>query len=262
MHAVDERSWNDFWARLWRIDHRHDIPNIHDRDKKLVAFIEHVCELKPPMKILDLACGGGDQARHFARLGYDMVGVDIAPSLIEYAGKRSEAENVEAEFITGNMFEIDYDNEFDACVVLGGSFGFKGGEDDIDLLKRIHKSLKPGGRLFLMFRTLDRLFGKSQVWFDTPQGWLLCEEVYNENLRNSSLNWYLVDGDNNVIRLQQDSQCVFDRIIQCYTLEEMENMLTEAGFESLAGYGGVDYSIPPKELPPERLKNIITGIKA
>ena len=261
MHTVEERTWNEFWAKFWRVDHRHSIPHIHEWDKNLVEFIEHVCKLTPPMKILDLACGGGDQARHFARKGYHVIGIDLAPSLVEYADTRSKTESLNAEFVANDIYNIQYNKEFDACVVLGGSFGFHGPASDYELLENINRSLKPGGRLYISFRTVDRLFGKSQVWYDTPQGWLLCEEIYDEERKESSLNWYLVDSETRVIRFKNDSDSDFDRVIRCYTLDEMESMLTDAGFVSLDSYAGVEFTIPPKDYPPERLRSIITGIK-
>jgi 2-polyprenyl-3-methyl-5-hydroxy-6-metoxy-1,4-benzoquinol methylase len=89
-----EKSWNEFWAYYWRITDRHKIPGIFEWDKKLVDFIEHVCELSPGNRVLDLGCGGGDQAKVFAQKGYEVVGIDIAPSLIEYAKKQFKENNL------------------------------------------------------------------------------------------------------------------------------------------------------------------------
>ena len=40
------------------------------------------------MKILDLGCGGGDQAKVFAGKGYHVTGIDITANLIEFAKSR------------------------------------------------------------------------------------------------------------------------------------------------------------------------------
>ncbi len=77
MLHVEEKTWNQFWAAYWRIDDRHSIPGIFEWDRQLVDFIEHVCRLSPPSRILDLGCGGGDQAKVFSRKGYDVIGISM-----------------------------------------------------------------------------------------------------------------------------------------------------------------------------------------
>ena len=47
--------------------------------------------MKAPLRVLDLGCGDGTTAIPFARLGADVVGIDIARNLVE-AGIRRAAE--------------------------------------------------------------------------------------------------------------------------------------------------------------------------
>src|SRR6516164_11743722 len=47
--------------------------------------------VKPPLRALDLGCGDGTTAVPLARLGADVVGIDIARNLVE-AGNRRAAE--------------------------------------------------------------------------------------------------------------------------------------------------------------------------
>jgi 2-polyprenyl-3-methyl-5-hydroxy-6-metoxy-1,4-benzoquinol methylase len=82
---IIEKSWEEFWAYYWRVTSRHRIPGIFEWDQKLVSLIEEKCNVCPPKRILDLGCGGGDQAKVFTERGYTVVGIDVAESLIEYA---------------------------------------------------------------------------------------------------------------------------------------------------------------------------------
>ena len=47
--------------------------------------------IKPPLRVLDLGCGDGTTAVPLARLGAEVVGIDIASNLVE-AGNRRAAE--------------------------------------------------------------------------------------------------------------------------------------------------------------------------
>ena len=47
--------------------------------------------IKPGMKILDLGCGDGTTALPAAKLGADVLGVDIASNLVEAGNRRTKA---------------------------------------------------------------------------------------------------------------------------------------------------------------------------
>src|SRR5689334_4244429 len=48
-------------------------------------------EIRPPVRVLDLGCGDGTTAVPLARMGAEVVGIDIASNLVE-AGKKRAAE--------------------------------------------------------------------------------------------------------------------------------------------------------------------------
>src|SRR6187399_1493824 len=50
--------------------------------------------IKKGMKVLDLGCGDGTTALPAARLGADVLGVDIAKNLVEAGNKRAKAEGL------------------------------------------------------------------------------------------------------------------------------------------------------------------------
>src|SRR5213595_4142570 len=47
--------------------------------------------IKPPLRVLDLGCGDGTTAVPLARLGAEVVGIDIARNLVEAGNKRAAA---------------------------------------------------------------------------------------------------------------------------------------------------------------------------
>src|SRR5215213_10203115 len=84
-------------------------------------FVERL-NLKPEMRVLDVACGSGNQSIPAARVGAKVTGVDIAPNLIEQARKWAENENLEIKFDEGDAENLPYaDGEFDVVMTMFGA---------------------------------------------------------------------------------------------------------------------------------------------
>src|SRR5215203_1931825 len=59
-------------------------------------------DLKPGMSVLDVACGNGNTSIPAALAGAGVIGVDVAPYLIEQAVQRAAEAGVSAEFDVGD----------------------------------------------------------------------------------------------------------------------------------------------------------------
>jgi SAM-dependent methyltransferase len=97
----------------------------------------------PPRTLLDLGCGTGWTSVFFARMGYDVTGVDLAPDMILAANANKARYGVEnATFVTGDFERLDYENVFD-CVALFAALHHA--EDDAAVLRGAYRALRPGG---------------------------------------------------------------------------------------------------------------------
>ena len=144
-----QREW-DWWAYHYRVVHREQIPGIRQWDDDLVEMIVHVLELRPGTRVLDLACGSGEHALRLAGRGLEVVGVDIAPSLIAHCREQAtERYLTTARFEQGDMRALDYEGEFDAVLLLSGSFGFFDEATNADVLVRMVRALRTGGRVLI-----------------------------------------------------------------------------------------------------------------
>jgi len=144
-----QRDW-DWWAYHYRVVHRSQIPGISEWDDNLVEMMVHVLDLQPGDRILDLACGSGDHARRLASRGLEVLGVEIAPSLVAYCQERALTENLtNVRFEQGDMRELAQEESFDAVLLLSGSFGFFDEATNREVLARIASALRPGGQLLM-----------------------------------------------------------------------------------------------------------------
>ena len=106
------------------------------------AFIKRL-DLKPGMKVLDVACGTGNLAIPAARMGATVTGVDIAANSVEQARQNAKAEGLSAKFDEGDAEALPYDDaSFDAVVTMFGAMFAPRPELVASELKRV---CRPGG---------------------------------------------------------------------------------------------------------------------
>ena len=101
------------------------------------------------LKVLDLGCGDGTTALPAAKLGADVLGVDIARNLVE-AGNKRAAENglANCTFQEGDASNLEQlpDHAFDLAVsVFGAMFAPK----PFEVAKEMVRLTRPGGRIVM-----------------------------------------------------------------------------------------------------------------
>ena len=105
--------------------------------------------IRPGMQVLDLGCGDGTTAVPEARLGADVLGVDIAPNLIEAARRRAAAERLpNLRFEEGDASNLEgiADRRFDLVVSM---FGAMFAPRPFDVAKEMVRVTRPGGRIVM-----------------------------------------------------------------------------------------------------------------
>ena len=101
------------------------------------------------LKVLDLGCGDGTTAIPEAKLGADVLGVDIATNLVEAGNKRAKEEGLSNCIIqegdATNLQGLE-DGRFDLVVsIFGAMFAPK----PYDVAKEMVRVTKPGGRIVM-----------------------------------------------------------------------------------------------------------------
>jgi ubiquinone/menaquinone biosynthesis C-methylase UbiE len=80
--------------------------------------------ISPGLKVLDLGCGDGTTALPAARLGADVLGVDIASNLVEAGNERARKEGLTncklQEGDASDLHELKHDS-FDLVVSIFGA---------------------------------------------------------------------------------------------------------------------------------------------
>lgn len=83
-------------------------------------FVERL-NLNPSMRVLDVACGSGNQSIPAARTGALVTGLDITSNLIEQARKWARTEKLEIQFDEGDAENLPYEDAgFDIVMTMFG----------------------------------------------------------------------------------------------------------------------------------------------
>jgi ubiquinone/menaquinone biosynthesis C-methylase UbiE len=105
--------------------------------------------IKPPVRVLDLGCGDGTTAVPLARLGADVVGIDIASNLVEAGNKRAAQLGLtRLKFQEGDACNLEGvpDDSFDLTLsIFGAMFAPK----PFDVAKEMVRVTKAGGRIVM-----------------------------------------------------------------------------------------------------------------
>jgi SAM-dependent methyltransferase len=108
---------------------------------------------QPGQRFLDLACGTGAVAELAAAAGANVVGVDIAPGLIEQARERAAERGLAVEYVVGDAEALGLDSaSFD---LVGSTCGVMFAPDHAAVARELARVTKPGGRIALVCWTPD-----------------------------------------------------------------------------------------------------------
>ena len=105
--------------------------------------------IKSGLKVLDLGCGDGTTALPAAKLGADVLGVDIARNLVEAGNRRARQEGLgNLRFQEGDATDLSglQDKSFDLVVsIFGAMFAPK----PFDVAREMVRVTRPGGRIVM-----------------------------------------------------------------------------------------------------------------
>lgn len=126
---------------------------IADLQDELVARLEP----RPGVRWLDSATGTGEVAKRAARAGAEVVGLDLAPALIETAKREAEAEGLDVTYDVGDAEALPYEDA--SFEVVSSACGVMFAPDHAAVARELGRVTRPGGRIGLACWTPDGAMG-------------------------------------------------------------------------------------------------------
>lgn len=219
------RSWfGDAYLALY--PHR-DEKEAEDGVQLLIRSVDPA----PDQLILDLACGAGRHLRAMARVGLRAVGLDLSETLLREARRVGAASSPLGR---GDMRQLPFrPDAFGTVTNFFTSFGyFASPAEDRRVVEEVARVLRPNGSFLLDYLNAPRV-----------RATLVPEEVGETSGRTVFQRRWL-EGKSVVKRIEirrpgADTDVHHERV-RLYEPEELEELLRDAGLETMARYG--DYT--------------------
>ncbi|MCB9184429.1 MAG: methyltransferase domain-containing protein [Flavobacteriales bacterium] len=210
------------WYRHWFGTPYYALLYGHRDDAEAAAWVDAILQrwnLPPGSTLLDLACGRGRHARHFAAHGLRVTGADISAESIGLA----RANVPDARFLVHDMRTPIPGTRFDAICCLFTSLGyFDQLSDDQRVLDAVSAMLPSGGRFVLDF-------------MNTPV--VLRDLVAHEEVNCGDVRFSIdrrLDSDvlvKRIVAMDSSGEHRFEERVQALEPEQIAAMALKAGLE-------------------------------
>ncbi|HKP90299.1 MAG TPA: class I SAM-dependent methyltransferase [Thermoleophilaceae bacterium] len=176
--------------------------------------------------LVDAGCGTGRYAAAFAGLGYLVTGVDLSPELVAVAERAAP----DARFEVADLRSWTPAEPFDAALCRGVLNDLIDDADRVAALAGLRRSLRAGGVLVADVRDWERTARRYEAdpaierTADTPRG----RVVFTSHTT--------LEPDTHTMRIREriavgdEPPAEFDFAMRCWTREELQTALPEAGF--------------------------------
>jgi len=122
--------------------------------RNIRIYIPEFAEMKAGDRVLDVCCGPGDQAVHYAKRGIVATGIDLSPSMLKLAGKNKRKQGLRnVSFQIADAANLPFKDNFFDCASASFALHEKGRtvrDKIISEMKRVVK--KEGALIFIDFQ--------------------------------------------------------------------------------------------------------------
>lgn len=186
--------------------------------------------------VLELGCGTGNLAMQFSEAGYDMIGVDASPEMLEIAVDKKVAGGYDILYLLQDMREFELYGTVRAVVSACDSINYiTEPEDLVQVFRLVNNYLDPSGIFVFDFNTdykYREVLGNRTIAEDREESSFIWDNYYEEETRINEyeLTLFIREEDGRYGKYQET------HYQKGYTLEEMKEYLRRAGMEFVAAY--------------------------
>lgn len=186
--------------------------------------------------LLDLGCGTGSLTEQLAGRGYDMIGVDASPEMLELAMEKKETSEYDILYLLQDMREFELYGTVRAVVSACDCLNYILEADELEQVFRlVNNYLDPAGIFVFDFNTeykYRELLGDQTIAEDREECSFIWDNYYDEESRINEyeLTLFIREDDGRYSKYQET------HFQKAYTLEQIKALLKRAGMEYVTAY--------------------------
>ncbi len=198
--------------------------------------------------VLDLGCGTGNVTERLATKGYEMIGVDNAPEMLDLAMQKPSRNQYDILYLLQDMREFELYGTVNAVVSICDSMNYITEEAELfTVFQLVNNYLDPGGVFIFDLNTLykyEEILGEQTIAETRETCSFIWDNYYD---KNEQINEYEL-----TLFVQEEESKLFHKFQEyhyqkAYQLERVQALLEEAGLEFVACYDAMTWDRPHKE---------------
>ncbi len=216
-----------------------DAHNVNEQTKAKNALIEKLLQEQRVQTVLDMTCGTGSQVFYLAERGYEVVGSDFSPALLDIARSKAKEINLNITFIDGDMRNVKA-GKFDAVITIFNAIGHLTKADFEKALKNIRANLKDNGvyifDIFNLQVITDGIIDDFAMDIENTVNGVNIRNIQHSQIDRehgllTSHDHYTISKKNTAPEIHTNSFS-----LQIYTAKELQTMLELNGFKVIGQY--------------------------
>jgi len=194
--------------------------------------------------ILDIACGTGNYAIELAKKGYIVDGVDLDNEMIKAGKRKAKAENLDINFIRGNMKDIKFlfpDKKYDLVYCIGNSLVHLDNESEIQqMINDVADITKDNGTLVIQIVNYDRILDFNIDHLPTISRKEAGVDFVRKYIHDKSSGKILFNTEIHISNNNNNKKHIYENSVALYPLRKdaLVNIVKNAEFKNVEVYGG------------------------
>ena len=181
--------------------------------------------------VVELGCGTGSFTQILKKKGYDMIGIDMSPDMLNVARNKAASEGLDIMYLEQDMRELDLYCTAGTIVSVCDSVNYVLEDDEIlETFRLVNNFLFPGGVFIFDFNTLHKyrdVIGDATIAENRDDCSFIWDNYFHdeENINEYDLTIF--------VRCHEGKE-LFQRFTEThyqrgYTLEEMKMLVERSG---------------------------------
>ena len=187
--------------------------------------------------IAELGCGTGSMTELLAAEGYDMIGIDNSPDMLEVAQEKRVESGLDILYLMQDMREFELYGTVHAVVSICDSMNYITSEDELlEVFKLVNNYLDKNGLFIFDMNTVYKystILADNTIAENRDKESFIWENYYYEDemINEYDLTIFIGNDDNNLYRKYTETH-----FQKAYTLDTVKKLLKEAGMEFVTAY--------------------------